>query len=170
MGSPSFVLPIGAVALVCFGLGACEILQPKIDKTKAEGLVKTILTNEKIEPTSVTCPADEPIKKGHVFECTALAGEVEIHFKVEQLDDEGTVVATPRDHTLVVSSVESEIKSDLQAAGHQVKSIDCHGDVWVAVKGATVTCDLTDEADKAYLWTATFTDGEGGHSHKVTPK
>lgn len=170
MQTRRFVLDIGLAALVLFGLGACEILKPKIDRSKAEGLVKALLTKEKIEPTSVTCPDDQPIEKGHVFECTAVANAVEVHFTLEQLDDQGTVVATPRDHTLVVASVEPELKADLEAAGHKVASIDCHGDVWVAVKGATVSCDLTDEAGKPYVWSATFTDDKGGHTHSVAPK
>ena len=37
-------------------------------------------------------------------------------------------------------------------------------------QGATVTCDVTDEAGAAYLWTAKFTDNEGGHEHSLAPK
>lgn len=86
------------------------------------------------------------------------------------LDDKGTVVATPRDHTFVVAKVEPEIATDLKAKGHSVGKIDCHGDVWVAVKGAKVTCDVTDEAGAECLWSAEFTDEHGTHSHSIAPK
>ncbi len=160
---------LGIPLLVLMGLGACD-LTPKIDKSKAEALVKAVLTKESLAPTSVTCPENEKNEKGHTFECTAVANEVEVHFKMEVLDDQGTVMATPRDHTMVVSSIVPELKADLEATGHQLKSLDCHGEVWVAIKGATVTCDLVDEAGKAYLWTATFTGDKGEHTHTVAPK
>lgn len=164
------LLPVVVSFGLVSSLGGCDLLKMKIDKSKAEGLVGGILTKEQITASSVTCPDDQPATKGHTFECTAKVGEVEVHFRLEVLDDEGTVMATPRDHTLVVADVEDEIKADLQAKGHEVKTIDCHGDVWVAVKGAVATCDLTDEAGTAYLWTATFTDDEGGHTHVVAAK
>jgi Fe-S cluster biogenesis protein NfuA len=152
-------------------LGACDVsFNSGIDKTKAEALVKSLLTKENITPTSVTCPEKQENKKGVKFECTAVANGTDVHFSMEVIDDEGSVMATPRDHTLVVASVEPEIKADLQAKGHQVAKIDCHGDVWVAVKGATVTCDLVDETGKEYLWSATFTDDKGTHEHSVKAK
>lgn len=61
-------------------------------------------------------------------------------------------------------------QADLEAKWHRVAKIDCHGEVWVAIKGATVTCDLVDEAGKEYLWSATFTDDKGAHEHSVKPK
>ena len=30
--------------------------------------------------------------------------------------------------------------------------------------------DVTDEAGAEYLWTATFTDDNGGHEHSIAPK
>lgn len=170
MPKVSAVLPIVVCCGVLVGLVACDLLKMKIDKAKDEGLVGGILSKEQISATSVTCPDDQPATKGHSFECTAKVGEVDVHFRMEVLDDEGTVMATPRGHTLVVADVEDEIKADLQAKGRDVKTIDCHGDVWVAVKGAVATCDLTDEAGTAYLWTATFTDDTGNHTHVVAAK
>lgn len=160
----SLVLALGVVA------GCDFVIGNKIDKSKAEALVKSLLTKENITPDSVTCPEGQETKKGATFECTAVANGTEVHFRMEILDEEGTVMATPRDHTLVVKSVEPEIEADLEAKGHKVAKIDCHGDVWVAIKGAKVTCDLVDEAGKEYLWTATFTDDKGTHEHSVQPK
>ena len=157
-------------ALALVGLFGCDLLEPKIDQKLAEGLVESIITKEGLKPSAVTCPANQSAKKGHKFECTATIDGTDVHFALEVLDDNGTVSAEPRDHTLVVSKVEPEIKSDLLAAGHDVKSIDCHGDVWVAVKGATVSCDVTDEAGTAYLWSATFTGDSGEHEHSIAPK
>jgi hypothetical protein len=128
------------------------------------------LTKENLEPESVTCPADQEAVKGTKFECVAKINGIEVHFAMEVLDENGTVHASPRDHTLVVSKVEPEIKADLLAKGHDVQSIDCHGDVWVAITGATVSCDVTDEAGTAYLWSATFTDDDGRHNHTIVPK
>jgi hypothetical protein len=160
-----------ALALSLLGLGACDVsFGNQIDKSKAEALVKSLLTKENITPTSVTCPDKQENKKGLKFECTAVASGTEVHFTMEIIDDSGTVIATPRDHTLVVSAVEPEIKADLQAKGHQVAKIDCHGDVWVVITGATVSCDLVDETGKEYVWTAKFTDDKGAHEHSVKEK
>jgi len=171
MHSRRLALRIVVTALALQGLGACDVVfNSKIDKTKAEALVKSLLTQENITPTSVTCPDDQENKKGVTFECIAVANGTEVHFGMEVIDDAGSVMAKPRDHTLVVASVEPEIKADLQGKGHQVATIDCHGNVWVAIKGATVTCDLVDEAGNAYLWSATFTDDKGTHEHSVKAK
>jgi hypothetical protein len=158
------------IAISLVGLFGCDLLKPKIDQKFAEGLVESIFTREGVKPDSISCPGDQINQMGTKFECTATVNGTEVHFDLEVEDDQGTVRATPRDHTLVVSKVEPEIKSDLLAAGHEVKSIDCHGDVWVAIKGVSVTCDVTDERGTAYLWTATFTDDEGGHEHSIAPK
>ena len=158
------------VGLSFVGLLGCDLLTPTIDADLAAGLVESILTSEGIKPSAVVCPEKQKAEKGHKFECTATCEGVEVHFSMEVLDDKGTVVASPRDHTLVVSQTEPEIAEDLQARGHEVESIDCHGDVWVAVKGAEVTCDVTDEAGVVYLWSATFTDDEGSHEHSIAPK
>lgn len=152
------------------GLFGCELLSPKIDADLAAGLVESMLTKEGVKADSVTCPDNQKAEKGNVFECTATVQGVEVHFSMEVIDTKGTVYATPRDHTLVVSNIEPEIAADLQSKGHSVASIDCHGEVWVAIEGASVTCDVTDEAGAAYLWTATFTDNEGGHEHVLAPK
>jgi hypothetical protein len=158
------------LALALVGLFGCDLLSPKIDQKLAEGLIESILTKEGVKAEKISCPADQKATKGNVFECTATVGGVDVHFSMEVLDDNGTVSAEPRDHTLVVSKIEPEIKGDLQTNGHDVASIDCHGDVWVAIKGASVSCDVVDEAGTAYLWTATFTDDKGGHSHSIAPK
>lgn len=158
------------LALALVGLFGCDLLTPKIDQKLAEGLIESILAKENVKASKISCPADQKAVKGTKFECTATVEGVDVHFSMEVLDDNGTVSAAPRDHTLVVAKVEPEIKADLQAAGHDVKSLDCHGDVWVAIKGVSVTCDVTDEAGAAYLWTATFTDDQGGHSHSIAPK
>ncbi|MCR9161029.1 MAG: DUF4333 domain-containing protein [Nannocystaceae bacterium] len=160
--------PLVSVSL--FALPACDLLTPKIDADLAGGLVESILTKEGLEPTSVSCPDNQKAEKGNVFECTADVKGVEVHFSMEVMDDKGTVYATPRDHTLVVERVEPEIAADLEAQGHSVGKVDCHGDVWVAIKGAEVSCDVTDEAGTEYLWTATFTDDDGGHEHSLQKK
>jgi hypothetical protein len=90
-----------------------------------------------------------------------------VHFNIEVIDDQGTVMAKPRDHTIKVDSVENEIAEDLRLLGHSVASIDCHGEVWVSVPGAIATCDIVDEAGAKYLWTTEFTDGNGRHTHKI---
>ena len=154
-------------SLSCFG---CDLLTPKIDADLAAGLVESLLTKEGVTAQSVECPKGQKAEKGNVFECTAKVNDVDVHFKMEVLDNKGNVMATPRDHTLVVKKIEPEIAADLQAKGHSVASIDCHGEVWVAIKDATVTCDVTDEGGAAYLWTAKFTDNEGAHEHKLEPK
>ena len=151
-------------------LFACDALMPKIDADLAAGLVRSILEKEGVKAQSVTCPDNQKAEKGNVFECVADVDGVEVRFSMEVIDAKGTVYATPRDHTLVVERVEPEIAADLQAKGHGVAKVDCHGDVWVAVKGATVSCDVTDEAGTAYVWTATFTDDQGGHEHSIAPK
>lgn len=158
-------LPV--LALPLLALLGCD---PQIDQGLAEGLIESMLKKEGVSAESITCPKGEKAVQGNKFECTAKFGEVEVHFTMEVIDDKGTVYATPRDHTLVVEQVEPEIAEDLKGQGHEVASIDCHGDVWVAIKDATVSCDVTDEAGKAYLWTATFTDDEGTHEHKIEPK
>jgi hypothetical protein len=149
--------------------GACDLLQPKIDKSLAEGLIRSILEKEKIKIDSIVCPADQPATKGHTFECLAVCVGTEVHFAMEVLDDKGTVTASPRSHTLVVKSVEGEIAEDLRALGHTVQSIDCHGEVWVSVPGAIATCDIVDSDGAKYLWTAEFQDDRGGHRHKIEP-
>ena len=160
--------PLLSVSLIA--LPACDALMPKIDADLAAGLVESILTKEGLKAKSVTCPDNQKAEKGNVFECTADVDGTEVHFSMEVIDDKGTVYATPKDHTLVVERVEPEIAADLKAKGHSVGKVDCHGDVWVAVKGAKVTCDVTDEAGAEYLWTATFTDDNGGHEHSIAPK
>ncbi len=151
-------------------LPACDLLTTKIDPDLAGGLVKSILTNEGLTVSSVTCPSGQKAEKDNVFECTATVDGTEVHFDMKVLDSKGTVVATPRDHTLVVAKLEPEIAADLKAKGHDVEKIDCHGDVWVAIKGAKASCDVTDEAGGEYLWTAEFTDDEGTHNHSLAPK
>jgi hypothetical protein len=153
-----------------FTAGACDLLQPKIDNTKAEALVRSILEKEQIKIDSVQCPADQPATKGHKFECVATcAVGTEVHFSLEVMDDSGTVLAQPRSHTVAVKSVEQEIADDLAKLGHTVQSIDCHGEVWVSVPGAIATCDIVDEAGTKYVWTAEFKDDKGGHTHKIEP-
>ncbi len=161
---------LAPLAFALVGLLGCDLLTPKIDKGLAEGLIKSILDREGLTAESITCPAGQTAEQGNKFECTATIQATEVHFAMEVIDDKGTVFATPRDHTLVVKTVEPEIAADLEARGHSVGSIDCHGEVWVALQGATVTCDVTDEAGAAYLWTATFTDDKGGHEHSIAPK
>jgi len=156
---PSIVLSTG-----------CDVFKPKIDPDLAGGLIESILKKEGLKADSVDCPDGQPATEGHTFECTATVADVEVHFTMEVLDDKGTVYATPSDHTLVVEKVEPEIESDLKAQGHSVGTVDCHGDVWVAIEGAEVTCDVTDEAGAAYLWTATFTDDDGNHEHSLKAK
>jgi hypothetical protein len=155
---------LGAVVSMA---GACDLLQPKIDKSKAEGLVRSILEKEKIKIDSVECPADQPATKGHKFECVATCVGTEVHFSLEVLDDQGTVLAQPRSHTVATKSVEQEIAADLAKLGHQVKSVDCHGEVWVSVPGAVATCDIVDEEGTKYVWTAEFKDDKGAHTHKI---
>jgi hypothetical protein len=163
--------PQSALILVSLvGLFGCDLLKPKIDQKLAEGLVESIITREGLTPSKVSCPPNQLAVKDVEFECTATVNGTDVHFALKVLDDVGTVEASPRDHTLIVSKIEPEIAADLLAAGHEVKTVDCHGDVWVAIKGATVTCDVTDERGTAYLWTATFTDDEGGHEHSIAPK
>lgn len=158
------------LSLSLLALPGCDALMPKIDPDLAAGLVTSILEKEGLKADSVTCPDNQKVEKGNVFECTAKVGDSEVHFSMEVMDDKGTVYATPRDHTVVVEKVEPEIAADLKSKGHTVGKVDCHGDVWVAVKGAKVTCDVTDEAGTEYLWTATFTDDEGAHEHTLAPK
>ena len=156
--------------LVLSGALGCDALTPKIDPDLAAGLVESLLEKEGLKAESVSCPDNQKVEEGNKFECTATVEGVEVHFAMEVIDTKGTVFATPRDHTVVVAKVEPEIAADLKTKGHSVASIDCHGDVWVAIEGAVVTCDVTDEAGAAYLWTATFTDNEGGHEHTLAPK
>lgn len=156
------------LALACTTLFGCDALNT-IDPVQAQGLVESLLKKEGVTATSVTCPSGQKLEKGNKFECTADVNGIEVHFSLEVIDDKGTVFATPRDHTLVVEKVEPEIAADLKAKGHEVKEVDCHGDVWVAVKDAVVKCDVTDEAGAKYVWTATFTDNDGGHTHKIEP-
>ncbi len=165
----SLVLSSLVAALVM--VAGCDLLQPKVDKKLAEDLVGSIFKDEGLKVDSVECPANQPMKKGHKFECVAKAHGVDVHFEVEVMDESsGTVKASARDHTLVVSDVEPLIKADLESNGHQVSKIDCHGEIWVAVKGAVGSCDITDEANAVYVWTATFTDDEGNFSHEIKPK
>ena len=147
----------------------CDLLKPKLDQGKLEGLVRSLLEREQIKIDSLSCPSDQPADKGHTFECLAVCQGIEVHFKMEVIDDSGTVMATPRSHTVVVKSVESEIADDLRKLGHSVQSIDCHGEVWVSVPGAVATCDILDEAGAKYLWTAEFSDDRGTHTHKIEP-
>jgi hypothetical protein len=149
--------------------GACDLLQPKIDKSKAEALIRSVLEREKIKIDSIECPADQPLTKGHKFECVAVCVGTEVHFSMEVLDDDGNVMASPRSHTVAVKSVAEEIAADLRGLGHQVKSVDCHGEVWVSVPGAIATCDIVDEQGTKYLWTAEFLDDRGKHTHKIEP-
>ena len=162
--------PIPLLVSCLVGLPACDLLTPKIDADLAAGLVESVLTNEGLTVSSVTCPDGQKAEKDNVFECTATVDGTEVHFEMKVLDSKGTVIATPRDHTLVVAKVEPEIATDLKATGHDVAKVDCHGDVWVAIKGAKVSCDVTDEAGAEYLWTAEFTDDDGTHSHSIAPK
>lgn len=162
--------PIPLLVSCLVGLPACELLETKIDPDLAGGLVESLLTSEGLKVGSVDCPKGIKAKADTTFECTAKVDETEVHFDMKVIDDKGTVVATPRDHTLVVKKVEPEIAADLKAKGHDVDKIDCHGDVWVAVKGAKVSCDVTDEAGAEYLWSAEFTDDDGTHSHSIAPK
>ena len=148
----------------------CELLGPKIDADLAAGLVQSILEKEGVKAESVKCPDNQKAEKGNVFECTADVAGTEVHFSMEVIDEKGTVYATPREHTVVVDKIEPEIAEDLKAKGHKVAKIDCHGEVWVTTKDSEVTCDVTDEAGADYLWTAKFTDDEGAHEHRLTPK
>ncbi|MGH1344566.1 MAG: DUF4333 domain-containing protein [Nannocystales bacterium] len=162
--------PIPLLVSCLVGLPACELLTRKIDPDLAGGLVESLLTSEGLTVSSVDCPDGVKAEKDTTFECTATVDGTDVHFDMKVIDDKGTVVATPRDHTLVVKKVEPEIAADLKAKGHEVSKIDCHGDVWVAVKGAKVSCDVFDEADVEYLWSAEFTDDDGTHSHSIAPK
>lgn len=162
--------PLSYLVVASLALAGCDLLMPKIDGTLAEGLVQSILEKEGLTPDSVECPDNQKAEKGNKFTCTAKVGGVDVHFDMEVIDAKGTVYATPSDHTVVVEKFEPEIAEDLKARGHAVKEVDCHGEVWVAVKGATVKCDVTDEAGTAYEWTATFIDDKGGHRHSIAPK
>ncbi|MBV1860379.1 MAG: DUF4333 domain-containing protein [Nannocystaceae bacterium] len=162
--------PIPLLVSCLVGLPACDLLTTKIDPDLAAGLVESVLTNEGLTVSSVSCPEGVKAEKDAAFECTATVDGTEVHFAMKILDGKGTVTATPRDHTLVVKKVEPEIAADLKAKGHDVSKIDCHGDVWVAVQGAKVSCDVTDEAGVEYLWTAEFTDDDGTHNHSIAPK
>jgi hypothetical protein len=159
------LLPLLALA----PLLACDLFN-KVDADKAEQLIQTILDKESIKAEKITCPDGQSSKKGTSFECTAVVSGAEVHFTVEMVDDAGTALASPRDHTFPVAKLEPEIADNIRELGHTVAKLDCHGELWVAVKGAVVTCDVTDEAGAQYLWTAEFTDNEGGHSHKLEPK
>jgi hypothetical protein len=163
--------PLAAFALAgaLVTTSGCDLLQPKLDKGKLEALVRSLLEREQIKIDSISCPADQPVTKGHTFECLAVCVGVEVHFSMEVIDDQGTVMAKPRSHTVVVKSVENEIAEDLRKLGHSVQSVDCHGEVWVSVPGAIATCDIVDEAGAKYLWTAEFTDDRGTHNHKIEP-
>jgi hypothetical protein len=159
------LLAVGSLSLL-----GCDMLQPKIDAKLAEQLVSSLLEKEGLKPDSVSCPSNQLVEKGNKFGCKAKVGDVEVDFQLEVLDDKGNVYAAPTNHTLVVSKIEPEIASDLKERGHSVDKVDCHGDVWVAIKGAKVSCDVTDEAGAAYVWTAEFLDDEGKHSHSIKPK
>ncbi len=158
------------VLVSSLSLLGCDLLTPKIDADLAAGLVTSILDKEGVKANSVTCPDNQKAEKGNVFECTADVAGTDVHFSMEVIDAKGTVYATPREHTVVVAKIEPEIASDLQARGHKVDKVDCHGEVWVTTKGSEVTCDVTDEAGAEYLWRATFTDDVGAHQHSLTPK
>ncbi len=160
--------PLLSVSLVA--LPACDALMPKIDPDLAAGLVGQILEKEGLTAKSIKCPDNQKVEKGNVFECVADVEGTEVKFSMEVLDSKGTVYATPKDHTLVVEKIEPEIAADLEAKGHKIGKIDCHGDVWVAIEGAVATCDVTDEAGTEYIWTAEFIDDKGGHKHTLAPK
>lgn len=166
---PKRFVTLALVSTFILASGACDLLAPKLDKGKLETLVRGILERESIKIDSIDCPDAQPVNKGHTFECLAVCVGTEVHFAMEVIDDEGTVMATPRSHTVVVKSVEKEIADDLRALGHSIASVDCHGEVWVSVPGAIATCDIVDETGAKYLWTAEFEDDRGRHTHKIEP-
>src|SRR5271167_2966945 len=71
-------------------VGCCK--GAHLDDTKIEGLIQTELQGKGVTMKSVDCPPDRPLKKGDSFTCSGVDSEGEaLVFRVEQLDDAGTI-------------------------------------------------------------------------------
>jgi hypothetical protein len=152
------VIVLAGVSLVA--ITGCD---SKIEKTKIEGAINDGTKAKGISFKSVECPANQMMKKGADFDCTASTAEgdaVTIH--VTQNTDQGDVtwniIGTILDPAKLGDSIESKL-----GAGADVK---CPASTIVLTKGKVIKCTATVEGATKNV-EITATDDAGNVDWKV---
>ena len=161
-----------AISTAMLASAGCDLLQPKVSKSELEQALRDWLTSNELVAKTVSCPDDQPMKKGHTFECTAEVHGTDIPVAVEVTDPStGMVEWKPKFLTVKRDSFEQEVAANPAFVGHDLK-LDCHDAVWVSIPESEWKCDITDrgDGDKQYIAVITFSDGEGTHAIEIKPK
>jgi hypothetical protein len=104
-----------------------------LDTSDAEGKIEKLLNDDGIPVTSVDCPSDQKLEKGHTFECTAKDADGRgVRVKVTETDDDGKV--SLQTSTVYAPTLEAYVNQNIPGAGRarcadDVPLTDGHADV-----------------------------------------
>ncbi len=163
---------VASIALVLALLPACELFEQKVAKDKLEAELAKWLKQNDLEASKVTCPDNQKMEKGNVFECSCIVADIEVPVRVEVTDPAaGTVEWTAKYTTVTDDTIEHDVPKLPELAGRNL-TIDCATPVLVSVPQSKWTCDVTDVAagNLAMVLTITFEDGEGTYAWTLEPK
>jgi hypothetical protein len=164
------ILPFSLLALTL--VPACELFEQKVSKDKLEAELAKWLKDHDLEASKITCPDNQKMEKGNVFECSCIVADIEVPVRVEVTDPaEGTVEWTTKYTTVTDDTIERDVPNLPELAGRNL-TIDCTTAVLVSVPQSKWTCDVTDIAagNLAMVLTITFEDGEGTYGWTLEPK
>lgn len=163
--------PALALSLVSL-LAGCELFEQKVDKAKLEAELATWLKSNSLDASSITCPDNQKMEKGNVFECSCTVAGVEVPVRVEVTDPvEGMVEWQTKYTTVLDDTIEASVPKLPELAGRTI-TVDCASEVLVSVPSSTWTCDAVDVgADNlAMTLTIVFSDGVGTYDWTLEPK
>tara|TARA_R110002096_G_scaffold44526_13_gene120580 strand:- start:184424 stop:184987 length:564 start_codon:yes stop_codon:yes gene_type:complete len=108
----------------------------------------------------VTCPENIEVKKGGVFECSAMIDGVKVTSRVEQQNDQGSV-----SYNFAGGIVSSEklgiiVTAEMGAKNIKVK-VDCGAPIRLSKPGSKFSCDVTDSKGQSGFIDVAIKDGNG---------
>lgn len=164
------VVPLAVLVLAL--APACELFENKVSKEKLEAELAKWLKQNDLEASKITCPDNQKMEKGNVFECTCIVAEIEVPVRVEVTDPvEGTVEWTTKYTTVTDDSIERDVPKLPELAGRNL-TIECTTAVLVSVPQSKWTCDVTDvgAGNLPMLLNITFEDEQGTYAWTLEPK